>query len=122
MKLKVVLAAAALLVAGPVSAHEVNSGQHGGPVVEAGSHHVELVVKESTVDVFVTDASDKPVETGGFKGIAILTVAGKPQRIVLETKEGGRLSGTSPVALLSQAKGVVQLTAPNGKTSQGRFH
>ena len=122
MKLKVVLAAAALLVGAAVSAHEVNKGPHGGPVVEAGSHHVEMVVKGGTVDVFVTDASDKPVGTDGFKGVAILTVAGKPQRTVLETKEGARLSGTSPVALPSEAKGVVQLTAPDGKTSQGRFH
>ena len=111
-----------LITAIPGAAHEVEKGPNGGRVVEAGSNHIELVVNANGVDVFVTDASDKPVSIDGFKGVAIFTISGKAQRIMLEPKEGTRLSGTSPVALPAEPAGVVQITAPDGKTAQGRFH
>jgi hypothetical protein len=122
MKLEVAALAGILLIALPAGAHDVDNGPHGGRVVEAGANHIELVVKTNSVDVFVTDAGDKPVSINGFKGVAILTINGKAQRIVLEPKENIRLSGTSPIALPAQPVGVVQLTAPDGKTAQGRFH
>src|ERR1700736_5681264 len=122
MKFTIVALTSILLTALPTVAHEVEKGPNGGRVVEAGAHHVELVVKENAVNVFVTDASDKPVSINGFKGVAIFTISGKAQRIALEPNEGSRLSGTSPVALPPEPAGVVQITAPDGKTGQGRFH
>jgi hypothetical protein len=122
MKFTIAALASILLTALPAVAHEVEKGPNGGRVVEAGAHHVELVVKENTVNVFVTEASEKPVSINGFKGVAIFTISGKAQRITLEPKEGTRLSGTSPVALPAEPGGVVQITAPDGKTAQGRFH
>jgi len=110
-----------LLASLPAAAHEVLKGPHGGRVVEAGTHHIELVVNSMTVDVFVTDANDKVIPIAGYKGIAILTVGGRAQRIDLTAKDD-RLSGTSPIALPEQPNGVVQLTTPDGKTSQGRYH
>ena len=74
------------------------------------------------MNVFVADAGEKPVSIIGFKGVAVFTISGKAQRIPLEPKEGARLSGTSPVALPAEPAGVVQITAPDGKTAQGRFH
>ena len=120
MKLKIAALASLLLIAAPVLAHDVK-GRNGGRVVDAGPHHVELVVKDKVVIVYVSDAADKPVTITGFKGLAILTVSGKALRIVLEPQESTRLSGTSPVTLPANAKGVVQLTGPDGKTAQGRF-
>jgi hypothetical protein len=122
MKLTIVALAIILLAALPAAAHEVEKGPNGGRVVEAGAHHVELVVRENAVNVFVTDAGEKPVSVNGFKGVAIFTISGKAQRIPLEPKEGTRLSGNSPVALPAEPAGVVQITAPDGKTAQGRFH
>jgi hypothetical protein len=122
MKFTIVRLASMLLTALPATAHEIEKGPNGGRVVEAGANHVELVVKDNAVNVFVTDASEKPVSINGFKGVAIFTISGKAQRIMLEPKEGTRLSGTSPVALPAEPAGVVQITAPDGKTAQGRFH
>jgi hypothetical protein len=121
MKFTIITLASALLAL-PAAAHEVERGPNGGRVVEAGTHHVELVVKDDAVNVFVTDANEKPVSIIGFKAVAIFTISGKAQRIPLEPKEGTRLSGTSPVALPAEPAGVVQITAPDGKTAQGRFH
>ena len=90
--------------------------------MEAGAHHVELVLNDKAVQVFVTNSADKPVSVTGFKGLAILTVSGKAQRIALEPKESTHLSATAPVQLPSNVEGVVQLTGPDGKIAQGRFH
>jgi hypothetical protein len=122
MKFTIVALASILLTALPAAGHEVEKGPNGGRVVEASAHHVELVVKDNAVNVFVTDANEKPVSINGFTGVAIFTISGKAQRIPLEPKEGTRLSGTSPVALPAEPVGVVQITAPDGKTAQGRFH
>ena len=122
MKFTIVALASALITAIPGAAHEVEKGPNGGRVVEAGSNHIELVVNANGIDVFVTDANDKPVSIDGFKGVAIFTISGKAQRIVLEPKNGARLSGTAPGTLPAQPAGVVQLSAPDGKTTQARFH
>ncbi|KQP49045.1 hypothetical protein ASG40_17975 [Methylobacterium sp. Leaf399] len=112
---------ASALAALPVCAHEV-SGQHGGRVADAGKFHVELVAKGETVDVFVSDGSQKPVPATGFKGTAILVVGGKPARVPLQPAEGNRLSGKASVALGESPKGAVQLTGPDGTTANGKFN
>ncbi len=110
----------ALTWSGASSAHEAK-GKHGGRITDAGSYHVEMVLKSDTVDVFVSDASENPVAISGFKGTAILVVDGKSQRIVLAPVDGTRLSGSATAALPSQSKGVVQLTVGGGKTIQAKF-
>jgi hypothetical protein len=117
---KLVLALAAVLLAAPAAAHEAK-GPNGGRIADAGPYHVELVAKATLIELYLTDANDKPLPATGFKAVAILTVAGKPQRIVLEAKEAARLSGNSTVPLPKEPKGAVQLTAPDGKTASARF-
>ncbi|MBB5055036.1 hypothetical protein HNQ36_005047 [Afipia massiliensis] len=109
-----------LISVGSAWAHDAK-GKHGGRVTDAGSYHVEMVLKSDTVGVFISDASEKPVTISGFKGTAILVVDGKSQRIVLAPVDGTRLSGSATAALPNQLKGVVQLTGPDGKTIQAKF-
>jgi hypothetical protein len=115
------LIAALLLATLPAAAHEMSNGPNGGRVVEAGPYHVELVVETKTVAVYVSDSKAKPIPAAGFKGVAILTVSGKAQRIELAPQDN-RLGGSSPVAVPADVQGVVQLTGPDGKTAQGRYH
>jgi hypothetical protein len=82
---------------------------------------VELVVETKAVSVYVSDAKEKPIPAAGFKGLAILTVSGKAQRIELAPQDN-KLGGASPVTIPADVKGVVQLTGPDGKTAQGRYH
>ena len=49
-----------------------------------------LVAKDTVLDVFISDAADKPVPPAGFKALAILVVDGKSQRISLEPFENKR--------------------------------
>ncbi|RPH65323.1 MAG: hypothetical protein EHM74_09565, partial [Hyphomicrobiales bacterium] len=60
---------------------------------------MEIVVAANRVDVFVSDALDRPLAATGFKGTAILVVGGKPLRIPLEARQADRLSGTATMAL-----------------------
>lgn len=100
--------------------HDHDKGPNGGKIAEFGDTHVELVAKQTTVEVYLSDAKQKALAPTGYKGVAILTVGGKAQRIEL-TAGPDKLTGTSPAALPAQPKGVVQITMPNGKTGQAKF-
>ena len=119
MKLQALLIAFSLAAAAPALAHS-EKGPHGGPLAENNDFHVELVAKQTSVEVYLSDANEKAMAPAGYKGIAILSVGGKAQRIELKPDQA-RLIGTSPVALPAQPKGVIQITKPDGKTSQVKF-
>lgn len=128
MKLRIVGLAAALALALPAAAHaqhkhghaHVEKGKRGGQMTEAGNYHVELVANDGVVDVYVSDHDDKPVSIAGYKGVAILSIGGKSQRIVLEAGDD-RLTGKAAGAIPAAPKGVVQITPPNGKTVSAKF-
>lgn len=112
----------ALLAPTLALAHDAAKGRHGGWRVDAGKYHTELVVDgSSTVVVHLSDADDKPIPATGFKGTAIFIIDGKSQRFALAPAEGSKLVGTAPAPIKRGAKGVVQLTAPDGSSVQGKF-
>ena len=117
------LAAIALLVATTTLAvaHAPKIGANGGPQADAGSFHVELVVRGTTLQVFLRDHSDKAVQTEGYKGTAIFVVDGKPQRIPLAPTGNNALTGTAPVLVPDKPNGAVQITTPTGSTVQAKF-
>lgn len=109
------------LVASAV-AHAPRKGPNGGALVDAGKGHVELIANGSNdVVIILSDGDDKPVAAQGYKANAILIVDGKTQRFPLAPGEGARMSGKAPVAIPSGVKGAIQLTAPDGATSQAKF-
>lgn len=112
----------ALLAPTIVQAHEAAKGRHGGWRVDAGKYHAELVADGSpNVVVYLSDADDKPVPAAGFKATAILIIAGKSQRFALTAADGSKMVGTAPAPVKRGVKGVVQLTAPDGSSAQGKF-
>ncbi|MEI8150244.1 MAG: hypothetical protein WCG92_01420 [Hyphomicrobiales bacterium] len=112
---------AALMSAVPAFAHEVPKGPNGGRIADAGEYHVEVVAKANVIEVFLSDASDKPLATAGFKGVAILLIDGKQQRVALDPTGTDRLSGKLAGPTVAVVKGVVQLTTPKGNSVQARF-
>ena len=96
MNVKTVLLIGALLAAPSIgSAHGPKVGANGGPQVDAGDFHVEIVPQATMLQVYLRDQSDQAVKTEGYKGVAIFVVDGKPQRIPLVPAGENRLSGTS---------------------------
>lgn len=121
MKLKMFAAAIALTVAMPAIAHAPKP-QHGGRIVLAGSFHVEMVAQENAVSIHLVDHDDKAVAVKGYKGVAIFSVGGKSERVVLEPSADAKvMAGKAAVALPKQPKGVVQITPPNGKVVSAKF-
>jgi hypothetical protein len=117
-----ILAVALALASIPAFAHEPRKGPNGGELVDAGSYHIEVIGKGTTIEVLISDARDKPVPAAGFKALAIVVVDGKTQRIALEpSPDGKKLIGTAP-APLTAIKGAVQVTDKDGKTSTGRIN
>ena len=115
-----ILFASSLVLASAAFAHET-TGPNGGRLVDAGNLHVELVSKGKAVDVFVTDANDKPLTVDGYKGTAVLVINGKPHRIPLAPAEANRLTGAASIDVPASPRGAVQLNLPAGGSVQGRF-
>ncbi len=112
----------ALLMPAMIEAHEAAKGRNGGWRVDAGKYHTELVVDGSAnVVVYLSDVDDKPIPAAGFKATAIFIIGGKSQRFALAPADGSKLVGTAPAPVKSGVKGVVQLVAPDGSSSQGKF-
>jgi hypothetical protein len=123
MKLNI-FALGAILVCAPslAFAHAAKIGEHGGQQTDAGSFHVEIVVKDKALDVYLNDHSSKPVASAGFKGVAIFKDAnGKPVRVPLEPAGDNELTGVGPSPLPAQLEGAVQITTQTGNTVQGKF-
>ncbi|MGL5734481.1 MAG: hypothetical protein ACRCYS_06410 [Beijerinckiaceae bacterium] len=111
-----------LALAGSAFAHEPRKGPNGGALVDAGKGHVELIANGSPeVTIILSDVNDKPIPAIGYKANAILIIDGKTQRFSLEPGEGSKLIGKAPVAIPAGVKGAVQITAPDGATSQAKF-
>lgn len=121
MRIRTLLMIATMLSAVPAYAHEVEKGPNGGRIADAGEFHVEVVAKSNVIEVFVSDSSDKPIAPTGFKGVAILLIDGKQQRIALDQAGTDRLSGKTTGTPSVNVKGVVQLTTPKGASVQARF-
>ena len=117
----IVGASLAFLAFQPASAHDPKP-RHGGAIVIAGTYHIELVVKDGQVDVYLMGHDDKPVPVTGRTGVAILMADGKSVRIPLAPVGSERLSGKAADARPNGPKGVVQITEPAGGTVQARFN
>lgn len=115
------IAVGSLLIGTAAWAHD-SKPNHGGRTAEAGEYHVELVTKSDTVELYLADHDNKAVKSTGHKGLAILVVDGKSQRIALAPAGESHLSGKATVTLPKSPKGVVQITPPAGKTVVARFN
>ena len=80
------------------------------------------MAKDKTIEIFLIGENDKPIDPKGFKGVAILSLEGKAERITLAPSDKNALSGTAATTLPTNPKGAVQLTAPDGKTATAKFN
>jgi hypothetical protein len=124
MNITIWRAIAAAVVLGlmfPAHAHDPEP-THGGRIVHAGSYHIELVAKGTSIAAFLLGHDEKPLPSRGYQGVAILVVDGKSLRVPLAAEDVNQLRGTSPFPLPDSPKGVVQITSPAGVTAQAKFN
>ncbi len=111
----------ALALALAASADERTSGPNGGQVKDTGRYHLELVVKENVLTVYVTGAKDAKVATKGASGSAIVLTGKSTVNVKLEPVGENALAGPVKFESTPDMKVVVTLTLPGQSAMQARF-
>ena len=115
---------AATLAALPwaADAHELAQGPNGGPVVDSGGHHVEMVATGTELVLFLTEEADKPLASAGSKNArAVIQDAGKTATVSLQPALPNKLVGALAQPLGKGARVVISATMADGHAVQARF-
>lgn len=110
----------AVAIAGLIGLPALASDKHGGQEVQAGKFHVELVVKEKDLTLYVRDQADKPVDAKTVKASANV-LSGKEKATVELAPAGEGLKGSAPFAVSKDAKVVITFSVAGAKNEQARF-
>ena len=116
------LLALSLLASASITfADERAIGPNGGQIKDAGKHHLELVVKENTLMVYVTDAKNQKIITKGASGTATVLAGKNTANVKLEPSGENALAGSGKFESAPDMKVVVSLTLPGQDPMQARF-
>jgi hypothetical protein len=115
-----VLLAFAVLATPPSSAQSWN-GPNGGQMVDAGSFHVELVVKDADYSVSVFDHVDNPVAVANATAVATVMVGEQKEKVTLQPAAANTLIGTGSMKRAGLTKILVLLRLPDQATAMARF-
>jgi hypothetical protein len=106
----------------PAFAGEKDHGPNGGPVIDAGGYHVELVAKGAALTLYVTThEADAPVPTTGASGFVVIQSKGGAERLDLAAAEPNQLTATAKTDIAADAKIAVTFTIKDQKPASGRF-
>ena len=113
----------ALLFAYPfaASADGPATGPNKGQVKDAGKYHLELVVKDTALTVYVTGSKDAKVPTKGASGNATVLVGKGTSNVKLEPSGENVLAGSGGFQPAPDMKVVVSVTLPGQPAVQARF-
>jgi hypothetical protein len=117
------VAAAILAVTSVASADELDhdhAAQHGGVIVESGHHHLEVVAKDGSLEVYVGGEDGQPEEVKEATATATILSGGKKADIQLAPDAGNLLKGTGSFSAGKGTTIVITLTMPGHKPEQAR--
>lgn len=112
-----------LLCAGATVAHDnryfdSHPTPHGGQVRMAGAYHVEAVLEQRQLVLYVTDHGDQPQSTAGWHGRATVVNGAEVVRLTLTAVGDNRLHGNMPVSFGADTRMVVLLHPPMAEALQ----
>lgn len=110
-----------LALASATYADERAKGPNGGQVKDAGKYHLELVVKENALTVYVTGAKDTKVATKGASGSATVLAGKGTLNVKLEPSGENAFVGSGSFQPTSDMKVVVSVMMPGQSPLQARF-
>ena len=96
-------------------------GPNGGQVRDAGKYHLELVVKDAALTVYVTGTKDAKVATKGATGSATVLAGKTTSSVKLEPSGENVLAGSGSFQPAPDMKVVVSVTLPGQAPIQTRF-
>jgi hypothetical protein len=118
----------ALVLSAMLFAYAVSAGADGpaigpnnGQVKDAGKYHLELVVKDAVLTVYVTGNRDAKVATKGASGSATVLSGKNTTSVKLEPAGENALAGSGKFETAPGMKVVVSLTLPGQNPVQARF-
>ena len=101
--------------------HTHPTALNGGVLEDVGEFHVELLVKDGKITLFLRDHEAKDAATEGFKASVLLT-AGSQRVGPVELAPSGTNKLEGPVAAVpAGATAILTLTDKGGVAAQGRF-
>ena len=120
--------AAPLIIFQPVWAHtdeqlDTISSPHGGQVRAAGPYHLELVVKDGELALYVTDHAGQEIKTDGGEGKASIQhdKAGSKITVKLEPSQNNMLKGSCDSQINPKTVIVVFVKLPEQDAYAARF-
>jgi hypothetical protein len=119
--LKIALLSAALFLPAAVLAHGDRSGPNGGVLEDAGTYHVELVMKADELRAFVTGAGGVKVDTKGAEASATVLAGREKLTLKLVPAGGNALAAGGKFDTRAGAKVVLSLALPGQPAVSGRF-
>lgn len=119
---------AILVLSIPVEAHKAKHDDsvkalHGGQARSAGPYHLELVVKDGELVLYVTDHEDKAVPTDGARAKATIQHGYEKARIQVELEPSGdnTLKGAGAFTINPDTGIMVFLKLPEQEAYAARF-
>ena len=97
-----------------------HAGKHGGKVVESGHHHLEIIVKDGMIQIYVDGEDGKPEDVKNAKAKATILSEGKKQDVTLNPDEANTLKGTGAFKAIKGTTIVITLTMPGHAPEQAR--
>ncbi|MGE3230002.1 MAG: hypothetical protein AB7J30_11255 [Hyphomicrobium sp.] len=101
-------------------AHD-HSAKHGGVIEESGHHHVELVAKGGSIELYITGEDGKDEDASAAKASATVLADGKAAQVALASAGGNSLKGSGEFNAGKGTTVVVSLTMPGHEPEQVRF-
>ena len=97
-----------------------HAGKHGGKVVETGHHHIEIVVKDGSLEVYLAHDDGDAEDVKDAKAKATILSEGQKHEIDLIPDPANFLKGTGSFKATKGTTIVVTLTMPDHKPEQAR--
>ena len=119
--INVVFAATLLCLSLAARADGPAIGPNGGQVKDAGKYHLELVVKDTSLTVYVTGSKDAKIATKGAIGAATVLAGKSTSNVKLEPGSENVLAGNGSFQPVPDMKVVVSVTLPGQPPVQARF-
>jgi hypothetical protein len=127
MKLQSLLfAAVALLFSGLAASHDDNwldqqKAPHGGQLRMAAQYHLELVLTDKGMDVYLTDHAFAEQKADGATASVTVLANKKTSQLKLIAAGGNKLSGTGSYERSDDMQVLVVLNVPGQKPLQTKF-
>lgn len=111
---------ATLAVADEGHVHD-HDPKHNGIVEHSSHHHLELVAKDGSIELYVTDESGAAEDASAAKATATVLADGKTEQVALTPAGDNALKGAGDFKASTGTTVVISLTLPGHEPEQVRF-